>query len=251
MNNFEEEIKRITDEVISDGTITDIIREKVVNGFKGAIEDAFRWGSLKKMIEKRIEEIMVPYIENYDMSEYLVKMDSILTEIVNKSVLVENKTILENFKYLMTPVDRETITIDEIFDEYKKYVAKNMDTSSRDVCDDDPEEYVPMEIQYELIEEDDKSWLSSEYAKVEFSVAEEDQEDELNFTLELRRYKFDKSGKWKIRPCTHIDLSTLSRMDEFEMYISKLHRSEVNIVIDSRGDSDEAYSETKPEYVLR
>lgn len=42
MANLDEDIKRITDEIMQDGTIEKILREKVEKGFSDAIDSAFR-----------------------------------------------------------------------------------------------------------------------------------------------------------------------------------------------------------------
>lgn len=91
MANFDEDIKRITDEILSDGTVDQIIREKVTDGIEKAIASSFNYGKLEKAVKERVEQVLVPFIENYDMSAYIVKLDTVLTEIVNKSVLMDNK----------------------------------------------------------------------------------------------------------------------------------------------------------------
>lgn len=101
MANFDEDIKRITNEVLSDGTVDQIIREKVAEGIEKAVSSSFNYGKLEKAVKERVEQVLVPFIENYDMSAYIVKLDTILTDIVNKSNLVDNKQMLENFQYLM------------------------------------------------------------------------------------------------------------------------------------------------------
>lgn len=133
MANFDEDIKRITDEILSDGTVDHIIREKLTKGIESAISNSFSYGKLEKAIKERVEQVLVPFIEGYDMSSYIVKLDTILTEIVNKSVLVDNKKLLENFRFLMEEPDVTEIKLTDLFMEYKKFVAKNMDTSGRKV----------------------------------------------------------------------------------------------------------------------
>ena len=91
MANFDEDIKRITDEILSDGTVDQIIREKVTDGIEKAIASSFNYGKLEKAVEERVEQVLVPFIESYDMSGYIVKLDTLLTEMVNKSVLTDNK----------------------------------------------------------------------------------------------------------------------------------------------------------------
>lgn len=52
MANFDEDIKRITDEILSDGTVDQIIREKVTDGIEKAIVSSFNYGKLEKAVKK-------------------------------------------------------------------------------------------------------------------------------------------------------------------------------------------------------
>lgn len=101
MTNFDEDVKKITDEILQDGTVDKIIRENIIKGFELAIERSFSYGKLSDAIRKKTDEGLVPFIEKYDMNNYIVKLDTVLSEIVNSTALVENKKILENFKNLM------------------------------------------------------------------------------------------------------------------------------------------------------
>ena len=146
MANFDEDIKRITDEILSDGTVDQIIREKVTDGIEKAIASSFNYGKLEKAVKERVEQVLVPFIENYDMSAYIVKLDTVLTEIVNKSNLVDNKQMLENFRCLMKEPQITEIKLTDLFKEYKKFVARNMDTSGRKVEWEESPEYEAMKI---------------------------------------------------------------------------------------------------------
>lgn len=146
MANFDEDIKRITDEILSDGTVDQIIREKVTDGIEKAIASSFNYGKLEKAVKERVEQVLVPFIENYDMSAYIVKLDTVLTEIVNKSVLMDNKQMLENFQYLMKEPQITEMKLTDLFKEYKKFVARNMDTYDRKVEWDESPEYEAMTV---------------------------------------------------------------------------------------------------------
>ena len=137
MANFDEDIIRITEEVLSDGTVDRIIREQVVKGFENAISNSFKWGELEQTIKDRVKNILVPFIESYDMSEYIVKLDQVLSDVVNSTSLVENKKILENFQYLMVEPTEKEIKLSEIFKEYKCFVSRNMEIEGRKVSFDD------------------------------------------------------------------------------------------------------------------
>lgn len=248
MTNFDEDIKRITDEVLSDGTVEKIIREKIVKGFESAIDNAFRWGDLEKAIKERVKTVLVPFIETYNMDDYLVKMDTLLTEIVRQSALVDNKKLLEHFQFMMAVPEEKEIKLSEIFKQYKKFVARNVETYGRHTSIESGEpEYDPIEVQFYFEEEEGRSWSSFRYATVDFTVGEEDQQDELSRTIRLSRYKNDRKESWEIRIDTHPDIYSLRHMDEFDLLLSKIQRADVRVVIDEEEDDDSVYPDEKPE----
>lgn len=195
MANFDEDIKRITDEIMQDGTIENILREKIQKGFLEAIDSAFRWGELKNAIEKRVKDILVPYIESYDMSEYIIKLDTVLTDIVNQTSLQDNAKILENFRELMIEPGIEFVSLEDVFKEYKKYVSENMETAGRTIEWDDEPYYEPMGVTAEIVKEDDRPWSDFKHAVLELAVAEEDQQDRLNFSIRLSRWESNYEKK--------------------------------------------------------
>ena len=254
MTNFEQDIQRITEDVLQDGTVEKIIREKIQKGFENAIEDLFKWGELKKAVENRIKEVLVPFIENYDMSDYIVKLDTVLTEIVNNTALADNAKIIGNFKNLMIEPKQEVVTLKEIFAEYKQHVSEYMDTCGRRVDSDDGEpEYEPMGVTAEIIEDEAKSWSSMESAVLKLGVDEENQQDDLNFSIRLTRWKFDKEkGKgYEITCDGKLDIKGLRRMSDFEVYIQRLARADVRLSDNDRYESDEVYSVNKPEATFK
>ena len=246
MANFDEDIKRITDEIIQDGTVEKIIKEKITKGFESAIDCAFSFGKLRDAVRKRTDEVLVPFIESYDMSEYIVKLDTVLTEIVNSTALTDNKRLLANFKSLMTEPERKLITVTELFEEYKKFVAKEMDTDGRNVQVDDGVYYEPMEVELEIIEEKDRPWSSFDRAVLELSVAEEDQQEKLNRSIRLEHYKNGKEG-WDIYTEFNPDITSLHYLDDFDVYLFKLQRASVKVIIDIKYDNDSVDSENEPE----
>lgn len=157
MANFDEDIKRITDEILSDGTVDQIIREKVTDGIEKAIASSFNYGKLEKAVKERVEQVLVPFIESYDMSGYIVKLDTLLTEMVNKSVLIDNKNLLENFKFMMEEPQETDIKISDLFKEYKKFVASDMEVEGREIVIEDNAEYEAMDVHFEFEEEGERS----------------------------------------------------------------------------------------------
>lgn len=246
MTNFDEDIKRITDEIMKEGTLEQIIKEKITKGFESAIDSAFSFGKLRDAIRKRTDEVLVPLIESYDMSEYIVKLDTVLTEIVNSTALTDNKRILANFKSLMTEPERKPITVTELFEEYKKFVATEMDTYGRDVVVEDTAYYEPMEVELEIIEEKDRPWSSFDRATLELSVTEEEQQEKLNRSIRLEHYKNGKEG-WDIYTEFNPDIASLRYLDDFDVYLFKLQRARVKLIIDEKYDTDSVDSANEPE----
>lgn len=246
MANFDEEIKKITDEILQDGTVDKIVRDKIINGFSEAIDSAFAFGELRKAIKKRIEEVLVPVIENYDMSEYIVKLDTVLMEIVNSTALVENKKILENFKNLMIEPEKKTITVSELFEQYKRYVAKEMDTDGRNVQIEDTVYYEPMEVSFEFKKEEERSWSCFDRAVLEFSVAEEEQQENLNRTIRLDHYKNGAEG-WDIIAEINPEITSLRYLDDFDILLIRLSKGMVKLIIDEESDWDNVISDNEPQ----
>lgn len=246
MASFDEDIKRITDEILQDGTVDKIIKENITKGFESAIESSFAYGKLRAAIRKRTVEILVPFIEEYDMNNYIVKLDTVLSAIVNSTALVENKKLLENFKNLMTEPDMKTITVSELFEQYKLYVAKEMDTDGRNVQVDDGVYYAPMEVNFEVVEEEDRSWSYFDKAVLELSVAEEEQQEELNRTIRLDHYKNGKEG-WDIISEFNPPIKSLRYLDDFDVFLLKLQRANVKLILDKKSDCDSVISENEPE----
>lgn len=58
MANFDEDIKRITDEVLSDGTVDQIIREKVAEGIEKAVSSSFNYGKYVYPSGKKIGKMV-------------------------------------------------------------------------------------------------------------------------------------------------------------------------------------------------
>ena len=100
---------------------------------ENAIDDAFRWGDARKAIESKVKEVMVPYIEKRDFSDYLPKLDTVLTELVNSDTCLANKKILENFKDLMKEPEQKEIKITDLFKEWIKWCNKDIDTDDLEI----------------------------------------------------------------------------------------------------------------------
>ncbi|MEB8584056.1 hypothetical protein P4G63_29155, partial [Bacillus cereus] len=85
-----------------------------------------------KVIEEKVKSVMVPYLENYDYSNYITKLDSVLVDILKSSAL-ENKQLLSNFQELMIPAAEKTIKVTDLFEKWKEHVEQNVETDGLEV----------------------------------------------------------------------------------------------------------------------
>jgi hypothetical protein len=112
---------------------------------------------------------------------------------------------------------------------------------------EDNAEYEAMDVHFEFEEEGERSWSSFKYATIDFTVDDEEQQDELNRTVRLSHWTGDRKAGWEIRTDTNPDIYSLRHMNKFDLLLAKLQRADARIIIDETADEDFVYSDTKPE----
>lgn len=249
---FSGEIIRIADEVLADGTVERIMREKITKGFEDAIESSFGYGELKRAIEARVREILVPYVNSYDMGRYIAKLDEMLGQIVEQTALVDNKRLLENFRSLMVEPPERVMTLEKLFARYCKYVADRVDVSGLEVVFDGPPRYESVQASAEIIRVESGFTRLYDYAVLHLGMegAGEDEAERFAFALRLSRWKGNDGDGWDIGYDAPPSIPALSRMGDFEVYLSTLSRACVQLVWDSeRLDEDvEPTAEPEPDW---
>lgn len=244
--NLEQSVKDVIETKLSDGTIEKIISEKLEKGVNEAMEDLFRsYGDIGKTIKDKVKEVMVPAIERHDFSGYIVKLDSVLTEVVNSTALVENKTLLENFKDLMIEEDIKEIKTSDIFDKWCKFVAEEVETSGLEVNTDDGEPtYETVNCKMEVEYNDRKSWSDIKSANIIFECAND---EKMNFMIPISCWSKYDGDKWSIDYLADMDIKSLRYMSSFEIFLLKLKRAFVKLTIDDEYSDEEVTPEAEPE----
>ena len=163
MSNLENSIKDCITNELEKGIIEKVITEKLEDCIKSSLKDLFSWnGAIKKVVEEKVEGVIVPYLESYDYSKYIMKLDYVLTDIL-KTTTFEHKEILENFKELMSiDTNIKSIKVSKIFNKWCEYVASNVKTDDLEVDYDDGVSYEPVEVNYEFEETEKRDWLKRE-----------------------------------------------------------------------------------------
>ena len=247
--NLEERIQNAVMEKLNDGTVEQIVKGSVESAIKKSLDDLFSWsGAGKKMIDEKVKEVIVPVIERHDFNQYIVKLDSILTEIINQTSLADNKEILDNFKALMIEPDMKVIKLSDIFKKYCEYVAHDVDTDNLEAyCEDGEPYYEPVTANME-VEHEDRWFSSSEWCRVKFWC---EADEKLN--KELRLYKVKTDNNWNIswEMNTFCDINSLRNLSDFGIFLMTLRRAFVDVEMDTESEcADDIEPEAKPEWSL-
>lgn len=241
---LENNIKDTIQKKLEDGTIEKLIAQELEKGVTNALQNLFcSYGDVTEIIEKKIKDVMVPYIEDYDYSQYITKLDSVLVDVLKSSAL-ENKKLLENFKDLMIPDERKEIKATELFEIWMEYVKKNVSTDDLEVNYEDGVTYDYVEVEMEAEEDEARSWSSFEHANLIFEC---EHDEEMNFSIHLSRYNKSSDEGWDIRYDRTTDLRSLRYLNDFEVLLMKLDQNRTTIILDSHYEQDEIIPEAEPE----
>lgn len=235
------------DEILKPEEVEEIIAQGVRDGVSKSIEKAFSWnGALHEALSKQVEQALVPAIENYDFSKYVVKLDETLSQIIESTALVDNKRILSNFKRLMAEPPKEVITFEELFRAYCGFVEDTVDTSGLEVDTDDEPTYqcVHAMAEIERIEKPLFATSRREEAKLYFRVEED---DSISYEANLNRWSFDRAEGYEIRFDQSPDVSKLRYASEFEVLLMQLSRAGVRLKFDDENLEDYVQPSKQPE----
>lgn len=243
---MKEELLKIAQESLSSDEAEQIVKQKFMKALGNAIEDAFRWGDAKDALKKKITEVMVPYIEKYDFSSYLPKLDSVLTELINSDTCIGNKQILENFKDLMTEPEQKEIKVTDLFKAWIKQCNKDIDTDDLEIDYDDGVHYSCVDCEMRVEELDRLSWSSVQRAVITF---ENEHDEKLNIEIPISKWVWDngKEEPYTLSISNDVRISSLRTLNEFQILLLRLERAQTEIVIDKDYETDWIYPEAEPE----
>lgn len=239
---IENSIAKMLQKKLTDGSIEAIIEEKLTKCIGECMENMFRWsGPAKELIEEKLKATMVPAIEKHDFSEYTLKLDAVLTEIVNSTTLQDNKKILDNFKSLMIEDDKE-LNLSDIFEKWCDYVAKNVETSGLDINYDDGVSYEYVHVEMSVEEIENCSRYGPDKKIVRFTC---EHDEDMNLQFEIYKYDFMKG--YEITGHGIVNINNLLRMNEMQILLAKLGRNSTKINIDDEYLEDDIRPEKEPE----
>lgn len=239
---IEQSIAEMLEKKLKDGSIEQVIEEKLTKCVGDCMDNMFRWsGPAKELIENKLEETMVPAIERHDFSNYTLKLDAVLTEIINNTVLQDNKKILENFKELMIE-DCKEINLSDVFEKWSKFVEENVETSDLEVVYDDGVSYESVHIEMDIEDIENTSKYSPDKKIVRFTC---EHDEEMNLQFEI--YKYDFMDIYNIQGYGVANINGLSVLDDMQILLMKLGRNSTKITIDETFIEDDVVPNEEPE----
>lgn len=251
MNDFEKMIAETVANKLNDGTVERLVEQKIEEAIKKGLDDIFGYGGeAKKLIEKKLGDAMIPVIENHDFNEYLIKLDEVLTTLINQTNIVDNKRILENFKTCMSEPQQKEIKLSEIFEKYCEHVSENVSTDNLKAYCEDGEpyyEFVTANLEVEAVDKGYYSTSRFDDCYVNFSC-----EEDKDLNIQIKLYKSVDEDNWSIlRGVGGIEIRSLRNLSNFEVFLSVLQRSYTKIVVDTKDESEWVTPSEKPEWDLR
>lgn len=243
---MKEELLKIAQESLSSDEVNQIVKGKFMQALGDSIERAFRWGDAKDALEKKITEVMVPYIEKYDFSAYLPKLDSVLTELVNSDTCMGNKQILENFKDLMTEPEQKEIKVTDLFKAWIQQCNKDIDTDNLDIDYDDGVSYSCVECEMRVEKLDRPSWSNFQRTLITF---ENEHDEKLNIEIPISKWIWNrgKEEPYTLSISNDVRISSLRRLNEFQILLLRLERAQTEIIVDKDYEDNYIYPEAEPE----
>lgn len=226
--NVEERINKKMEELLA----SDYIEKQVEESFKKAVDKTLEnltgWYSpVQKLIEKSLKEAMVPIIESYDYSKYVTKLDKTL-DIILKEQLMENNTILKNFKKSLEEVPKK-VSIKDMLKEYAKYLDSEIDRD--DMNYDEEGNYYSIDCDVSV----EKVGYFKDKTQLVFT---NEVDSDLNYTVNLTTYRLN--GHTEVDMGGSLDLKRLRFLSEFAVYLINLERCGTEITWDSEYEAMEA-----------
>ncbi|WP_297136058.1 hypothetical protein [Terrisporobacter sp.] len=235
MSNLENNIKDCISKELEKGIIEKVIAEQLEKCIEKSISDMFGWsGEVKKVVEEKVKSVMIPYLENYDYSEYIVKLDSVLVDVLKSSTL-ENRRLLENFQSLMKSEDIKEIKLTDIFEKWNEYCKNNVDKD--DLEFDFEGGYIGTRFDVEDVSSSWSSWKT-------YMITFECEEDEnLKFEFSIQSYKPSENSKYTSNYKNIGSIRSLRYLNDFEILMMRISEGYENIVVDSFGESEDVFIE--------
>lgn len=242
--DFTQAVIRANSQILSDGTVDGIIRQKLTEAYTRAIDNSCNFGPVRDAISQKINDLIVPAIEGHNFSKYLVKLDKLLADIVNETAFPEYRKLLGNFASVMKTDIPRTVTLDDILEHYAKFCADNINNDGRGT---DPESWprkygdIEVAVSLEVDENMPRYYCNDRYGMLYCLVGEAESDEnraKLARRIPVRIYDWEsKKEGWGIRADFDYTVRDLRFMDAFDVWLLSLSQAGTRILCDEEGGS--------------
>lgn len=220
--NINEMITQAMEEQLESKETKEFIEKKAKEMIQKAIVQSFNgYKGVGDVLEEKIKETMIPMVEMFDITQHDIKLDLLLTEVINKQTK-ENSEILRNFKSLTQVVGKD-VTIEDIVKKWVEYAEDEIDTTELEPCVDNPSSYEAVEYRLGYRK-------GSSNGDLIISLTCE-KDPSLDKEIELYKFKYssipDNYKIWGVNE--EFDLNSLKNLDEFNLYIHALKMNDVRL----------------------
>lgn len=218
--------KMICDEVknqINSTEFKENMQAEVKKMLDNIIRNLLSW-EIKDAIEKPLKDSMLEAIGNVSVSNYIPKIDYLLTSVIRESSVGHYRRITKNFKQLLTEETPESMKVSELFKEYTEYCANWVNTSDLEIITDgDRAYYEDLNCKF-LVKKNDNLFGNSKLI-LQFSC---DEDTELNKEIVLlKNYR----GEYRL-PFANYNLKSLRYLSRFEILSLRLAEKQTKIEVD-------------------
>lgn len=231
------------DKMLSDGTIENMVKEAMQKQIENVIRDSFNAykGKARELIGKKLEEIIIPALEQSDFNRMTTKLSAVINEALEHSNVGVYAGILDGLKY-MAGVPKfknfQKVKLSEIFKEYQRYIGDCGNIYlDKDCCSEEDGAYRKYwDVTCSMV----VSWKNVRSALVDRwdvelscksnddALSEHDQE-ELRFRFSIRE-GYEKTKRIIIHDL--MDLYDLEKLDRFSLYLMQIRNHFCDIEID-------------------
>ena len=257
MKELKDIVFEVFDKMREERKIEQLVEEAITKAIKEGLNDCFNYSSEgRKLIEEKLQGVMVPFIESHDFNHYLIKVDEVLQDIARKTVIPHQK-MLGNFSRLLgTEEIPEPISVRDIFKVWCEYVRQNIEGDKLEVDYDSGDSYeeIPLYMSVEKAEERTSIFTCHDEEKYVTFTCEADEEFNVSFMVyrwDFDARKEDKDSRWRARIEYSVgNLSSIKSLNDFEIFMLQLKQQHPYIKITTEDESVEEYvcPAATPEY---
>lgn len=211
-------IKKVYEEKLNDGSIENIISNKIDEMVKGACDDLFKWdGVIRKQIKDKLNEAMGDVLRKTSFEDYVPQFQMIIDKAMPNTCADTYRNCIDSIIEIIgkKPKIEENLTAQQIFDKYIDWVEEST-------------------LDYDYV---DAGYIDRGIYCVNCRLKVEDHYYEKEVTLEIfddnvtdcyfkdtHTVRFSVSNAGYIRVADH-KISELARLSKFQIYLIKLQAS--------------------------